>query len=585
MPAASESALALAGQLRSLTDEDLAQLIAVREVREHGIRDFFDLADALLNPESVQRALSRLDRHVLIALADDGPAVDAAALARARALALVLDDGEVPAIVRDALPDLDQAPPAALAPVSRTDPAFTDRVAADHAFTTTAAVAELVGELQREPARELAKGGIALPDTKRLAQATGVELDAVPALVGIAERAGLVAIDGGRWMPTASASDWLLSGMGERWAHLAGAWLERLPDDIRTVLGERSGATWGDRLLDYVDWLFPLGGDWMRDRVAVYSRDAELLGITAGNVPSTPARTLLAQPLPGAAPSKNPVAAASMSALFPAPVDKVYLQHDLSIVSPGPLATHLDVRLRVLADAEGRALASTYRVSAASLTRALALGETEAGLREFLRGISLTGIPQPLDYLLRETATRFGLVRVRVHGTGAHVHSTDATILRTLAVDQSLAALGLSPDEHGLRSRFSRDVVFWTLADHRYPVAAEDDRGAIVVLRRHRATSRSEPASVPASALVERLRVGSTEPGDDDRAWLARQLDLAIRGKVPLTVTVALPTGESVDYQLEPASIAGGRLRARDRHADIERTLPLGSITGIRPAE
>ena len=582
MPAASESALSLAGQLRLLADEDLAHLIAVREVREHGIRDFFDLADYLLTPESVSRALVRLDRYTLLALSKNSNQ-DAVALRRARSLALVIgDDFAVPDVVRGALPNLEGEAPAALAAVSQTESAFTDRAAADHAFTTTAGVAELISELQREPARELAKGGIALPDTKRLAHATGVELDAVAAIVGIAERAGLVATDGGRWMPTATASEWMLTGMSERWAHLAGAWLERLPDDIRTILGERAGATWGDRLLEYVDWLFPLGGDWMRERVAVYARDAELLGITSGNVPSTPGTALFT-----AVPSE---AAAAMSALFPAPVDKVYLQHDLSIVSPGPLATHLDVRLRVLADAEGRALASTYRVSAASLTRALALGETEAGIREFLGGISLTGIPQPLDYLLRETSTRFGLVRVRAHGVGSRVHSTDAAILRTLVVDQSLAPLGLYLDaqggvEQGLRSRFDRDVVFWTLADHRYPVAAEDDHGIVVVLQRHRATSHSVPTAAPASALVERLRLGSTDPGDDDKAWLARQLDLAIRGKVALTVTVAMPGGDSVEYQLEPASVAGGRLRARDKRADIERTLPLGSITGIRPAE
>ena len=578
MPAASESALALAGHLRSMPDEQLAHLIAVREVREHGIRDFFDLADYLLTPESVSRALARMDRHTLIALTNNSNQ-DAVALRPARDLGLVVgDDVEVPDVVRQALPNLDADAPATLAPVSHIEPAFTDRTAADHAFTTTAAVAELVSELQREPARELSKGGIALPDTKRLAHVTGVDLDAVAAIVGIAERAGLVATDAARWMPTATSSEWMLAGMGERWAHLAGAWLERLPDDIRTILRRRSGAVWGDRLVEYVDWLFPLGGEWMRDRVAVYSRDAELLGITAGSVPSSPGTALLAAPRPDSA-------AAAMAALFPAPVDKVYLQHDLSIVSPGPLATHLDVRLRVLADAEGRALASTYRVSAASLTRALALGETERGIREFLGGISLTGIPQPLDYLLRETAKRFGLVRVRAHGIGAHVHSTDPTILRTLAVDQSLTALGLYADEHGLRTRFDRDLVFWTLADHRYPVAAEDDHGAIVVLQRHRATSRATPAEPPVSALVERLRVGSNQPGDDDKAWLSRQLDLAVRGKVSLTVTVAMPGGESVEYQLEPASVAGGRLRARDKRADIERTLPLGSITAIRPAE
>jgi hypothetical protein len=65
---------------------------------------------------------------------------------------------------------------------------------------------------------------------------------------------------------------------------------------------------------------------------------------------------------------------------------------------------------------------------------------------------------------------------------------------------------------------------------------------------------------------------------------MLRQLDLAIRAKVALTVTVAMPGGVLVDYVLEPASVAGGRLRARDRTADIERTLPLSSIAAIAPA-
>ena len=117
MPAASESALALAGHLRSLSDEDLAQLIAVREVREHGIRDFFDLADALLTPESVSRALARLDRHTLIALSNNS-IQDAVALRPARSLGLVVgDDVEVPDVVRQALPNLDADAPATLAPV------------------------------------------------------------------------------------------------------------------------------------------------------------------------------------------------------------------------------------------------------------------------------------------------------------------------------------------------------------------------------------------------------------------------------------------------------------------------------------
>ena len=145
-----------------------------------------------------------------------------------------------------------------------------------------------------ESARELARGGIALPDSKRLAAAMGVDLDRVSGLLDIASRAGLVALDSGRWMPAEASRTWMVDSSGERWALLATAWLERLPVDIRTILRERAHAVWGERLEEYVAWLFPAGDDWMRDRVRVYTRDAELLGITADNVPSTPGAALLA---------------------------------------------------------------------------------------------------------------------------------------------------------------------------------------------------------------------------------------------------------------------------------------------------
>jgi len=616
MPASSDSALALAGQLRSLSDGQLAELLGARELRESGIRDFFDLAEALLDPDSVQHALGRLDRPTLTALAalsDLGAATahDVAAkltalgvtdpalsahLADAARLALVTQESElhmVPASVTGqlatwqaiGLPTLIElatvVAPTALAPVSQVNAKFTDHVAAEHAFATTTQISELLCELQHDSARELARGGIALPDSKRLASAMGVDLERVPSLLEIAARAGLAALDGGRWMPTSASSGWLSGASGERWSLLAGAWLDRLPADIRGILASRAHASWGERLDEYVNWLFPAGGGRMHDRVVVYTRDAELLGITAAHVPSTPGIALLVDGAAAAAPV--------MSVLFPPEVEKVYLQHDLSVVSPGPLAPRIDSRLRTMSDVEGRALASSYRVSTASIYRAMAGGETADTITEFLAEISLTGIPQPLAYLLTEAAGRFGLVRVGAleDGSGrSYVSSSDGTLLRTLLVDHSLAALGLQRAGGRLETRFDFAVVFWTLSEARYPVAAEDTAGEIIVLERRQAT-RATPPAVGASAisLVEKLRLGSSsDPEVTGKAWLARQLDIAIKGKVALTVTVRLPNGADIDYQLEPASVAGGRLRARDRKADIERTLPLANIVSVGPA-
>ncbi|HQE47595.1 MAG TPA: helicase-associated domain-containing protein [Rhodoglobus sp.] len=615
MPASNDSALVLAGQLRTLSDAALAELLTAREIRGTGIRDFFDLADALLDPAAIQHALGRLDRSTLATLAalgELGPVTEADAaahlttlgadatllperLATAARLALLtqhLGRWVVPASVAEqlqlwpslGLPSLHElvslSAPAALSPVSGVDVKFTDHVASENAFQTTTSIAELIATLDLESARELARGGIALPDSKRLAAAMGVDLDRVSGLLDIASRAGLVALDSGRWMPAEASRTWMVDSSGERWALLATAWLERLPVDIRTILRERAHAVWGERLEEYVAWLFPAGDDWMRDRVRVYTRDAELLGITADNVPSTPGAALLA--------SGADAAATAMAALFPPEVAQVYLQHDLSIVSPGPLAPPIDARLRTMADVEGRALASTYRVSTASLSRAMAAGETESSIREFLGGIALTGIPQPLDYLLTEAASRYGLVRVGATPEGrTYVSSTDGTLLRTLVVDHSIGSLGLVRSGDRLESRYDRDLVFWALSEARYPVAAENAAGEIVTLARRQASRITAAAATDTTgALIERLRVGSSaDPDVTGKAWLARQLDVAIKGKVGLTVTVRMPDGSDVDYQLEPASVGGGRLRARDRRSDIERTLPLTSIVAVAPAE
>jgi hypothetical protein len=245
-----------------------------------------------------------------------------------------------------------------------------------------------------------------------------------------------------------------------------------------------------------------------------------------------------------------------------------------------------------MADLESRALASTFRFSAASIDRAVTAGETAASIHDFLAAVSLTGVPQPLDYLIADAVERHGRVRVRdadgdTDGK-ALVRSDDATLLGTIAVDQSLSSLRLlRADERTLVSRFPRDVVFWALSDARYPVVAEDASGALVTPQRRRIAERSAPVAPrdPAAELVARLREADASDEDTGEQWLARQLDQAVRARQTVVVQVAMPDGRLVDYLLEPTGIGGGRLRGRDRAADIERTLPLSSVKGLRSVD
>jgi len=625
MPASTGSALALAGRLRALDDDALARLVTERGVRQQGIRDFFDLAEALLDRTSVQAALQRLDRPTLALIAVAGELAATAGAPTAAQLAAALD--ATPAEVEertsvalaagllgeesghfapwDAVVDqlsawpafglpsraelVSGTPPAALEPVSESDARFVDRGAGDRAFGTLTAVTELVLDLRNEPARQLARGGVALPDARRLAAATGFESDEIDLLLDIAARAGLAQLEGGSWTASAASVVWLDGSRLQRWAGLADAWLERLPDELRAVLRQRAHAVWGDGLTDFVQWLFPAGGEWIRERLASVAREAELLGLTGGSTPSTPGAALLVQGVDAAS--------TAMAALFPAEVEQVYVQHDLTIIAPGPLVASVDTRLRGFAEVEARGVASSYRVTAASLTRALIAGETADGIRSFLETVSLTGVPQPLDYLLNDTAGRFGALRVGSLDPGAaepgtlefgmssYVRSDESAILRQAAVDQNLAPLGLIPDgDHRLLARYDMAVVYWTLADARYPVVAEDAAGAIIELRRERrAGAGGALADDTGVILVGRLRASApTSTQETGHAWLVRQLESAVKNRAAVIVEVRLPDGSQTEYHLEPAALANGRLRARDRRADIERTLPLSSITAVR---
>lgn len=609
--------LALAARLRALPETELVTALHARTYRRAGIADFFDLAEALLDAESLQRAFAGLDRTRLAALAllgSRGP-LDAAALARAYAehpATAALTEREAATALRelaagliahpgpegytayDAVTSqlaqtistdaiLSVPPPPALAPVPDTEQRFTDRLAAERAFEAVAAVSELLAALGREGAKELQKGGLALPAAKRLAEILAIGQELVPVALSVASRGGLVAVSEGMWLPTEAAAAWSLSPTPDRWRLLAEGWRDALPEDVRTLLAGRSRAAWGDSLREHVAWMYPEAVQEAERRLDAHAREAEWLGVTARQAPSS-AGTALVE-------GDSAVAATLLAGLFPAQVDRVYLQHDLTVVSPGPLAPAVESRLRTMADLESRALASTFRFSAASIDRAVTAGETADSIHAFLAAVSLTGVPQPLDYLIADAVERHGRVRVRVAGAGSAVRSADETLLRTIEVDQALGSLRLIRDGAGLVSRLPRDVVYWALSDARYPVVAEDDSGTPVALRRNRvARAAAGRARDQDAELVARLREADA-PSDDDGSdttaeqWLARQLDQAVRARQPVIVEVALPDGRVVDFLLEPTGVGGGRLRGRDRAADIERTVPLSSVRGVRSVD
>ncbi len=572
---------ALATRLSGMSDEQLSIAFRRRGLSTGASwHDWFDAAEGLLDAASVDRALTRLPRVALRAVSGDAGDSGSAGAADLSALLLAGEDGVAYGMVRERAAALADARPEVFAPTPEVAaPGAADAAAtaaiAERVFRTLSALADVVLAATLAPLARTGAGGISAVDRRRLVEAEIVEsAEQLEDLAAVAASAGLLSAVDREWAATDEGDAWLRLTSAARWAAVVDGFRAALPEALRTPDGGYEPvAGWLDA--------FPLDADWPA-RAQQLQRTAVAWGLVAGH----DATGLSVEPA-WATPVRlgEPATPAPLAAELPAEIDRVYLQADLTAIAPGPLAPELDLRLRTVARRESRAQASTYRFDADTVAGAMTGGETAASLTEFLSGLSLTGIPQPLAYLIESAAARHGRVTVRQDAATGHtlVASDDDAMLATIEVDQSLRPLGLVADDGGLVTRVSRDSVYWALADARYPVMAVDGAGDALPLRRgRRAGADAAPPVADYARLLATLRSGGGG-GDADAAWLERELDLAVRSRGIIVVDVRLPDGTQRSFTLEASGLGGGRLRGRDKAADVERTLPLSSIVSVRP--
>lgn len=569
-------ARALATRLADLDDAALARTLAARGVTPQASwHDFFDAAESLLEPSSIDRALTRLDRRDLVALSDGAAVRDG----RPMRLALVDAEGTPYAPVAERVAAAATANPEAFAaPPSPAVPAPADArsaaAAAERAFTTAGSLADVLLACLHAPLARTGAGAVSAVDRRRLTDAGAIEFsDDLEDLLASAAGAGLAVAHDRVWIVTEAGEQWLETPTPQRWEAIAEGLRAGLPAGLRTPAGGFLPPELWESVYP-LDPEWPARAEWLRG-----------IGTRWGLFPTEPSAAEF--PWTAALRAGEPADAATMAPFLPAEIDRVYLQADLTAIAPGPLAPALDLRLRSIAVRESRAQASTYRFTSASLGGGMTEGETAASMRAFLGSLSLTGIPQPLDYLIESTAARHGLVRVRTDPASGRtrIESSDPSLLDTIAIDQALRPLGLVPGDDGLTSRVARDAVYWTLADARYPVVALDPTGAPESIHRRGSSAPSEPAASPEETyarLIGTLRGGHGTHGEE--GWLERELEQAVRSRSEIVVVVRMPDGSERSFTLEASGLGGGRLRGRDRSADIERTLPVSSIVSVAAA-
>jgi hypothetical protein len=566
-------ARALATTLAARDDAALAETFAARGVSPAAAwDDFFDAAEALLDAASIDRALLRLDRTALRALAAGASPADGVAAT----LVLTDESGRPYAPVAERVHAAQASNPAAFAVGAppdelRTADARAAAAAAERAFSTAGSLADVLLACLHTPLVRTGAGAVSAADRKRLFEDGALSSpDELEDLLLSAVAAQLASPREREWVVTEAGESWLRAATGERWAVMADGFRDVLPDGLRTPDGG---------ILPLPAWLdaYPLDAAWP-DRARRLQRIGTLWGLFDDSGAEFAWTASLRR--------GDPADASAMAAYLPPEIDRVYLQADLTAIAPGPLAPALDLRLRAIAHRESRAQASTYRFTAQTLGAGMTEGETAESIRDFLARISLTGIPQPLDYLIESTAARHGLIRVRGDAASGRtrIESADRAILDTMAVDQALRPLGLLPEAGALTSRVGRDAVYWTLADARYPVVALDDTGRPVAMNRRAGNAAGDGEPSPGeryARLIATLRSGHRTDGDE--AWLGRELEQAVRSRAEIVVVVRMPDGSERSLTLEAAGLGGGRLRGRDRAADIERTLPVSSIVSVRP--
>jgi hypothetical protein len=652
----------LADQVRAWPEARLAQLLRLRpDLATPAPQDSGQLAARAATRASVLRALDRLTHaelvvlHALVAagqtprsevagLADAAPAAIDAAVGRLEDLALVWESSAglrpltVVAELIGRVPDVGGGPvdvPPELV-TSTHDPALATRAGAGAAFDAVRRVELLLDHWSTAPPPMLRAGGLGVRDLRSVAALLHVDDRTAAFVVELAASAGLLAPGAPgdlpeSWLPTDAYDAWSRRTAAQRWTDLVRAWLTsaRTSGDVGSrdatgkplnalspglvdphlvdtrgmalaqlaALPEDEGLASGTgvpSLVARVRWLRPRRPASQGPLVAWAVEEAAMLGLT-GLGGLTPAGRLL---LGGDAKA----AAEALEPLLPAPLDHILVQSDLTAIAPGPLESHLAAQLHQVADVESRGGATVYRFSASSVRRALDAGWSAREVHDFLADVSRTPVPQPLTYLVDDTARTFGTLRVGY--AEAFLRSDDEAALETQLRDRRAASLGLrklAPTV--VVSTTPIDVLLPRLRDLGLAPVLEAEDGTVRVARPdvHRSrTPKARPGgreaareSAQVAAAVAAIRAGdraaaarpaSASAGTTPAESLAA-LRLAIEARATVWIGYVDNHGTTTERIVDPVRVEGGQLTAYDHRSEDTRGFAVHRITAVRAVD
>ncbi len=519
--------------------------------------------------------------------------------------------------------------------VSTTTKADVDAVAAGAAIDLLREVELILETLSTTPVPELRSGGLGVRDVKRLTKITGIDESRLGLILEVSSAAGLIAAGmpepdphdgaGPYWAPTVAADRFVESPTASKWHLLASTWLglpgrpslvgHRGPDGKPyAALSDSLFSTAAplDRrlLLDVVASLKPGEGVdataaaramiWRRPRWAVRLQpgpvddlltEAHAVGLVGRGAITTPTRALLAGDPP------DDVIKA-MDKVLPTPIDHFLLQADLTVIVPGPLERELAEQLAAVASVESAGAAMVYRISEASIRRALDTGRTAADLHTLFTRHSKTPVPQGLTYLIDDVARRHGQLRVGM--AASFVRCEDPALLA-----QAVGAPATEPLEMRLLaptvavSQAPISEVLAALREAGFAPAAEDSTGTIVDIRARgarvptppgRRTLRQapRPTTQTLGAIVAVLRKVAAAPPAGmrlDPAVAIAELQSAAHHQASVVIGYVDPAGVATQRVVAPINVRGGQLTAYDPASGRVREFAIHRVTSVVSAD
>ena len=518
--------------------------------------------------------------------------------------------------------------------VSTTATADVDAVAAGAVIDLLREVELLLETLGTTPVPELRSGGLGVRDVKRLTKLTGIEESRLALILEVSAAASLIAAGmpepdpqdgaGPYWAPTVAADRFIESPAAQKWHLLVSTWLD-LPGRP-SLIGHRgpdgkpyaalsdslfSTAAPLDRrlLLDVLADLPPGAGvdateasramTWRRPRWAVRLQpgpvgdlltEAHAIGVVGRGAITTPTRALITEK-----PADDIVKA--MDKALPKPIDHFLLQADLTVVVPGPLERDLAEQLAAVASVESAGAAMVYRVSEASIRRALDTGRTASELHALFERHSRTPVPQGLTYLIADVARRHGQLRVGM--AASFVRCEDAVLLAqavTAPAAEQLEMRLLAPTVAVSQAPISE--VLAGLREAGFAPAAEDSTGAIVDIRargarlpappRRRAHRLPSPTTQTLGAIVAVLRKVATAPSSGmrlDPTAAISQLQEAAHLQASVVIGYVDPAGVATQRVVAPINVRGGQLTAYDPASGRVREFAIHRVTSVVSAD